>query len=1074
MQGNMLQKIKMTLFFVFALALMVISFHGGLDEFARESVIKTTNQSILILAVTGAIDAAISLIQSFELEAGVVVASGSLQWGELLDPINDAVERLLSVMIWAVGSLALQRIILEVVSTSAFNWAFFGVGLIAIATWILGTSQQIRDVFGAWDGFTAFFVRMFIYLAVFRFIVPVFVIIGFFVGHLLFDAEINKSTEDLSQVNEGISIHDDTPLPGTPEFEEHRSLKVTELHELREGMASTTKEAGALDARIKELRAGGGLRRYLPERLGGPPSGERQALRESGIPELDDLLKRLEAFTEEDEALDTRIQELGAGGGLRRYLPERLGGPPSGERQALRESGIPELDDLLKRLEAFTEEAEALDTRIQELRAGGGLRQYLPESLGGPPADERQALEETGVPELDDLLKRLASFTEEAEALNARIHELRGGGLRRYLPESLGGPPADERQALEETGVPELDDLLKRLASFTEEDEALDARIHELRAGSGLRQFLPERLGGPPAGERQERRESGIPELDDLLKRLEAFTKEAKALDVRIHELRGGGGLRQFLPERLGGPPAAARQALGESGIPELDDLLERLAALTEEAEALDAQLREFGVVAGIRQYLLERLGIVSPEHQPVVEQTGLPELDNLLRRLASLTEKDEALDARIQELKDEAGLRQYLPESFGGVPAGEELEAAEKRREDIGVEIEAIRQRAVAVAEEHLAAKEERREEIQLEIAAIESRVRGMEEELLTAAEARREQIRIEMGTIESRVRGMEGEQLTAAEARREQVRIEMETIESRVRGMEEQQLTAAEARREQIGLEMATIESRIRAMEEQHLGAAEARRGQIHLEMEAIESRVRSMEEQQLAAAVARNEQIQLEMQTIQSRVRIMEEEQLASAVARREQIRFEVEAIEARIRVFEEDLLSTAQARREQIGIEVEDLEARIGVFEADLLSSAQTRRQEVRSEMEATEGQISAVQEELECIDKRSAGDDCVSLMANLSNMAKEGYARIRDLVGKAGDIVTTTIKLMIFIIVKNILLPIGFLMLAVKCALPIARYGAQLTTDFRRDVKELAATVSPGQGSAHLKGSSEST
>ena len=508
MQGNMLQKIKMTLFVVVALALMVVAFHGGLDDFALESVIKTTNQSILILAVTGAIDAAISLIQSFEFEAGVVFASGSLQWGELLDPINDAVERLLSVMIWAVGSLALQRIILEVVSTSAFNWVFFGVGLIAIATWMLGTSQRIRDVFGAWDGFTAFFVRMFIYLVVFRFIVPVFVIIGFFVAHLLFDAEINKSTEDLSQVGEGISIHDNAPLPGTPEFEEQKTLKVAELHELHEGMASTTKEAEALDARIKELRAGGRLRRYLPERLGGPPADERQALRESGIPELDDLLKRLEAFTEEDEALDTRIQELRAGGGLRRYLPERLGGPPADQRQALRESGIPELDDLLKRLEAFTEEDEALGARIHELRAGGGLRQYLPESLGGPPADERQALEETGVPELDDLLKRLASFTQEDQVLDARIHELRaGGGLRQYLPESLGGPPADERQALEETGVPELDDLLKRLASFTEEDEALDARIQELRAGGGLRQYLPESLGGPPAGARQARRE---------------------------------------------------------------------------------------------------------------------------------------------------------------------------------------------------------------------------------------------------------------------------------------------------------------------------------------------------------------------------------------------------------------------------------------------------------------------------------------------------------------------------------------------------------------------------------------
>ena len=134
MQGNSLHKIKMTVFVVVALALMGLSFHGALDDFALESVVKTTNQSILILAITGAIDAAISLIQSLEVEGGVLVASSSLQFGELLDPINDAVERLLSVMVWAVGSLALQRIILEIASSSAFKWAFLGIGLMAIAT----------------------------------------------------------------------------------------------------------------------------------------------------------------------------------------------------------------------------------------------------------------------------------------------------------------------------------------------------------------------------------------------------------------------------------------------------------------------------------------------------------------------------------------------------------------------------------------------------------------------------------------------------------------------------------------------------------------------------------------------------------------------------------------------------------------------------------------------------------------------------------------------------------------------------------------------------------------------------
>ena len=93
---------------------------------------------------------------------------------------------------------------------------------------------------------------------------------------------------------------------------------------------------------------------------------------------------------------------------------------------------------------------------------------------------------------------------------------------------------------------------------------------------------------------------------------------------------------------------------------------------------------------------------------------------------------------------------------------------------------------------------------------------------------------------------------------------------------------------------------------------------------------------------------------------------------------------------------------------------------------MLASAQARREEVGGEMETAESQIRVVEEELDCIEKRSAGEDCVSLLGNLSTMAQEGYARIRDLVGRAGEIVTTTVKLMIFVIVKNILLPIALL------------------------------------------------
>ena len=111
---------RTVIFIVFALALTVLSFHGTLDNFAHEWVSKTTNESLGIFALLIGLNAAISVIQSSEI-GGVIL---SVDIGELLDPINDETERFSSAMVWALGSLFLQRIVLEVAAHSIFKWVF--------------------------------------------------------------------------------------------------------------------------------------------------------------------------------------------------------------------------------------------------------------------------------------------------------------------------------------------------------------------------------------------------------------------------------------------------------------------------------------------------------------------------------------------------------------------------------------------------------------------------------------------------------------------------------------------------------------------------------------------------------------------------------------------------------------------------------------------------------------------------------------------------------------------------------------------------------------------------------------
>ena len=106
-------RLKVMIFAIFAVALLALSFHGTLDDFANKQLTATTNESIGILAVAGATNAAISAFQTSQLKVPFLA---SIEVGQLLDPVNDAVERLSSVMVWAIGSLFLQRILLEIPS----------------------------------------------------------------------------------------------------------------------------------------------------------------------------------------------------------------------------------------------------------------------------------------------------------------------------------------------------------------------------------------------------------------------------------------------------------------------------------------------------------------------------------------------------------------------------------------------------------------------------------------------------------------------------------------------------------------------------------------------------------------------------------------------------------------------------------------------------------------------------------------------------------------------------------------------------------------------------------------------
>jgi hypothetical protein len=105
---------------ILIVALLIVSWWGAVDNLAAYVNGESIKDAAIIYGVARSINGVISLIQSAEISAIV----GSVRPGELLDPMNDLIERFSSVMAWSLSSLVLQKVLLSVFSSYSFKVIF--------------------------------------------------------------------------------------------------------------------------------------------------------------------------------------------------------------------------------------------------------------------------------------------------------------------------------------------------------------------------------------------------------------------------------------------------------------------------------------------------------------------------------------------------------------------------------------------------------------------------------------------------------------------------------------------------------------------------------------------------------------------------------------------------------------------------------------------------------------------------------------------------------------------------------------------------------------------------------------
>lgn len=156
---------------------VLLSWLEAIDRHTAEYIDGALVQATATFAIARAFNAIVSVLQEFT----VSIFTFEIAIGQALDPINDLVEQFSSLMKLALGSLIMQKVILEIVSENFFKIILSISGLFLILTIILNKFQYLQIAF-----------KTFIFLAFIRFSVVVVVLFYSAVDTAFINEKIEK------------------------------------------------------------------------------------------------------------------------------------------------------------------------------------------------------------------------------------------------------------------------------------------------------------------------------------------------------------------------------------------------------------------------------------------------------------------------------------------------------------------------------------------------------------------------------------------------------------------------------------------------------------------------------------------------------------------------------------------------------------------------------------------------------------------------------------------------------------------------------------------------------------------
>lgn len=276
------------------LILIASSWIGFIDKYANNYTHSSILQAGGAYAISRGLNSAISVAQTSTIQGEVGFLGsigGSIAIGEVLDPLNDLIERFSEIVTIALGSLALQTILLEIASNTLFKVAVTLSGISVIALFLLKKMLIINQAS-----------RVFILLVFIRFSFAIVLSLNALFDYAFTHEKIEQNKRSMEFL--------EAEVKESNENKEELNAKISDLNEkiesTKEEKQDLHDDLNSIQSDIKELE------QVIDDKISKMDFTEKVKCKTAGIcPEnILELKSDLEKFQDKEDKLSDSIKSV--------------------------------------------------------------------------------------------------------------------------------------------------------------------------------------------------------------------------------------------------------------------------------------------------------------------------------------------------------------------------------------------------------------------------------------------------------------------------------------------------------------------------------------------------------------------------------------------------------------------------------------------------------------------------------------------------------------------------------------------------------------------------------------------